>query len=327
MKQPHPGTAGAELRSASLLAPLSHDVQTLPPMRVLVKSREVEDPVNNWLHRPLAYGFVALTWRSGLSPNGVTLLALLVGLASAAIILVGTPTALVVGGLLLWTSSILDGADGILARATGKSSQFGRAFDGAADAIVALTTVAAVFAHLYSKTQDPLYLYLAVPVTYLTMMHVILYDFYKERYLRHTRLDNGGEGDNSAALRARLATLTAETTPWLTRMVFRWGLIPYTEMGERMARLTNPAASDDAKGLPPTAQTAANYRHHNQAPMQLWALISLCPHSYLLALSVMFDRIDLYFWFRLVGANALLVVAIFWQRRATRNHAIQAVSA
>ena len=38
---------------------------------------------------------------------------------------------MIAAGALLWTAAILDGADGILARAKGQASQFGRALDGA----------------------------------------------------------------------------------------------------------------------------------------------------------------------------------------------------
>jgi len=51
--------------------------------------------------------------------------------------------------------------------------------------------------------------------------------------------------------------------------------------------------------------------------MRLWALISLSPHSYLLAICAMADRIDINFWFRLVGMNAIWFTVLVWQRRAT----------
>ena len=36
----------------------------LPPFASVLKSKEVEDPVNLWLHRPLAYAFVAAVYRT-----------------------------------------------------------------------------------------------------------------------------------------------------------------------------------------------------------------------------------------------------------------------
>ena len=111
----------------------------LPAFASLLKSREVEDPVNLWLHRPLAYGFVALVYRSAITPNQITLLAMVVGIAAAACFIEGSGAAMLWGGVLLWTSAILDGADGILARAQRKFSELGRALDGTADVVVAST--------------------------------------------------------------------------------------------------------------------------------------------------------------------------------------------
>ena len=89
----------------------------LPPFDSLLKSRDVEDPVNLWVHRPLAYAIVAGIYRTSVTPNQMTLAATLVGLAAGACWFIGTSELVVAGGALLWASSILDGADGILARA------------------------------------------------------------------------------------------------------------------------------------------------------------------------------------------------------------------
>src|SRR4051794_10682989 len=101
----------------------------LPPFETVIKSREVEDPVNLWVHRPLAYAFVALVYRTAITPNQITALALLVGFAAAGCWFVGTPALMLAGGCLLWASAILDGADGILARAKQMFSDTGRALD------------------------------------------------------------------------------------------------------------------------------------------------------------------------------------------------------
>ena len=41
----------------------------LPPFDALLKSRDVEDPVNLWVHRPLAYAFVAMIYRTRITPH------------------------------------------------------------------------------------------------------------------------------------------------------------------------------------------------------------------------------------------------------------------
>src|SRR5262245_47321459 len=128
----------------------------LPPFATVLKSREVEDSVNLWVHRPLAYAIVALIYRTPITPNQITLLALSVGFVSAGCIFGGTPAAMGAGGCLLWSSAILDGADGILARAKRMFSDAGRALEGVCDAIVAAVTVAAGYYHLWLQWHSPL---------------------------------------------------------------------------------------------------------------------------------------------------------------------------
>ena len=51
--------------------------------------------------------------------------------------------------------------------------------------------------------------------------------------------------------------------------------------------------------------------------MRLWALVSSAPHSYLMAICAMFDRLDIYLLIRVFGMNGIFLVAAIWQRHAT----------
>lgn len=77
---------------------------------------------------PLAPTFV--------TPNHLTTVRLIVGLACAYAFAVGSPASINVGALLLVISNVIDHADGELARVTGKTSRFGHFYDLAADALV-----------------------------------------------------------------------------------------------------------------------------------------------------------------------------------------------
>ena len=299
----------------------------LPPFRSLLKSTEVEDPVNICVHRPLAYAFVWSIFRTPITPNGVTLLAVVAGITSGICFLYGTSAAMVAAGALLWTAAILDGADGILARAKNQQSQFGRALDGAADVIVALCTVLPAFAHLWFKEQNTTHLWLMGPAIGLTAVHLWLYDFYKETYLRRTRVDRGGEGADADAVAELVEPAKGKgvITYWAVKHV----LLPYMRTQEKIIALLNPLAIRQGEEVTRDQRTAAIFRRHNQGPMRLWALVSLAPHSYLMALCAMFDRLDVYLYVRLFVMNAIFVVAVVWQRRATARtlEELQAVGA
>jgi hypothetical protein len=288
----------------------------LPPFRSVLKSREVEDPINLWFNRPLAYAFVALVYRTPLTPNQVTLLSIAVGSGAAACWWYGTPQAMLWGGILLWASAILDGADGILARAKQSFSELGRALDGSADLVVAALTVAAAARHLWQQQHSLWLVVLLVPLITMTSLQIHLYDFYKESFLLRTRLDWDGVPERIADVEERIAALERERAPWAYRRAMR--LYLSLIVGQtRVIRWTDPAGSREQSSFRVTPQSVAEYREFNLGPLRVWTALSLAPHSYLFAISGMFDRLDLYLWCRLLLGSALFLVVLLWQRRAS----------
>jgi hypothetical protein len=87
-----------------------------------LKPREVEETIDVYVHRPLAYLLTRAIYRLPISPDVVTGLSILAGIASAVSLLASFPHHLQVSGLLLFFSAVLDCADGQLARMRGTSS-------------------------------------------------------------------------------------------------------------------------------------------------------------------------------------------------------------
>lgn len=295
---------------------VTQNVPEFPPFAQVLKSRDVEDPVNLWLHRPLAYAFCWLIHRTPITPNQVTVLAISLGVAAAACWFEGSPAAMIWGGALLWASSIMDGADGILARAKRMQSAFGRALDGSADMIVALATVSACIYHLVVTGAPRWLLLLALPALLSTVISLNLYDFYKELHLRMTRLERGGEGDSAAEATRLKNSRAVRSGPWYTRASMRV-YADYLGLQERLIALTNPGAARLLAVSTRNGTSAALYRQQNMLPMRLWTAVSLAPHSYLFAIFGMLDRLELYLLLRVTVMTAVSGVALVAQRRAT----------
>jgi archaetidylinositol phosphate synthase len=81
------------------------------------------------------------TW---VTPNHLTTVRLVVGLAAAAAFLPGTYGWSNLAALLLILSNFLDHTDGELARVTGKTSRIGHLYDLASDAVVTITLFIAI---------------------------------------------------------------------------------------------------------------------------------------------------------------------------------------
>jgi phosphatidylglycerophosphate synthase len=290
----------------------------LPPFESLLKSRDVEDPVNLWVHRPLAYGLVAAIYRTPVTPNQITLLAILTGVTAGACFVVGTRELMVWGGALLWLSAILDGADGILARAKNLFTPLGRAIDGTGDAIVAVATVLPAGYHLWITQHDPS-LFVLLPVAIVSaVLHIELYDYYKESYMQMTNRQWSGKPERVADAEARLARAQRDRSSFVELIASHAYVGLVTGQAKLVARV-DPAGSRDPFDFKVSDESVAIYRKHNQGPMKIWALISLAPHSYTMAILAMLDRLDLYLWLRLTLGNALFALVLLWQRRASRS--------
>lgn len=75
------------------------------------------------------------------SPNALTALGMLIGIASGFLYAEGTRTAMLAGSLLFMVAVWMDHVDGEFARATGKTSTFGHYFDH----VAAMTSYCAMF--------------------------------------------------------------------------------------------------------------------------------------------------------------------------------------
>ncbi len=106
---------------------------TLKPQRPK-RPRELQDPLNYYLYHPLAWQLARLLAKTPITPNMVSVFgAGCVIAAGIAYSQTWFPAAVVIGLLLHMTWHVVDGADGDLARMTGRSSPIGEMVDGLCD--------------------------------------------------------------------------------------------------------------------------------------------------------------------------------------------------
>lgn len=86
--------------------------------------------------------------RVPVTPNGITLVSLIVGLVGAALLASADYWITLLGAGLLWITCVLDGCDGEVARLTLRTSRFGARFDVIADNIVHLAVFVAIPVHV-----------------------------------------------------------------------------------------------------------------------------------------------------------------------------------
>jgi hypothetical protein len=133
------------------------------------------------LSKPLS-GFAAAR---GWSPNTITIVSLVVGLAAALSFAVGERWALVVGAVLLQVSIIIDCSDGEVARLTGRYSTVGAWLDAATDRIKEYAAYAGLAWGVWSAGSDIWWL-AGATMTLQTARHLSDYTFHQVQVHRET---------------------------------------------------------------------------------------------------------------------------------------------
>ena len=98
-----------------------------------LKSMDTEEHIDLWFYRPLGFAWAKLFARLGVTPNVVTILSIILGVAGGVLLYFGASPLLwlnYVGIFLIIWANTYDSADGQLARLTKQYSRLGRILDG-----------------------------------------------------------------------------------------------------------------------------------------------------------------------------------------------------
>jgi phosphatidylglycerophosphate synthase len=287
------------------------------PPEVVNRPRELQDPLNFYFYHPLAARLARLLRPTGVSPNFVSVMsAACLCAAAACFVGLAWPVNALAGlaFMLLW--HIVDGADGDLARMTGKASATGELVDGVCDyfgntvmyfafAFLAdnvwggwawLLAVAAGASHVvqtnHAETQRRLYLWRAYGVA----------------WLRTAQADED---------------VVFERKSWFTRYFGFWA-VGYLWLSERMTPRANPvdlalaAAADDPGEL---ARVRAIVRETYAPSMPLPMLLGANPKTFLIAGAILLGSPIWYFLAMIGPVNLILIVSIVHFRRLSRRAA------
>ncbi len=293
--------------------------------RASLKSRDVEEPIDYWLHRPLGYIVARLSEPTPLTPNLITIGSILLGWAAAACLLVDFPHHYAVGGLLIFASTVFDCADGQLARMRKTSSVWGRMLDGSADTLVTLAIVPATIWRIWQRTSHlDWFAHFGLVAAVLAVISVItsgwqilIYDYYKNLWSRFTS-SGYHEGESYEAALARQKADWPRMN-WYQRLASHVYVFQAYSVQDILRRFDPYTSFDRVPAWSP--ETEAIYRRHQTRP---WAICrAYCGVGTLMFGLALFNGIDLpevYLVLRLVLFHPFTwFVLAPMQRRASQD--------
>ncbi|HEX6376442.1 MAG TPA: CDP-alcohol phosphatidyltransferase family protein [Allosphingosinicella sp.] len=254
------------------------------------RDRRVDDPTNVWVVHLAGRMLLPAALKAGISANMVSLGGLALGTGAAAAFLGWRDPALATLGFLLcigWL--ILDGLDGMIARATLTASALGRFLDGAVDHGVFLLLYLALGASIDTPEAW-------ITGTLAGLVHGVqsnLYESERGRYHRRLRGDPGGEPPPPSPY--RLARLYDRVAGSLDRLAGRF---------DRAL-----AAAPDRRAF------AAAYARRAAPALRLMNLLSANMRVVAIYAACLAGDPMLFWWFELGPLTLLTAAGIIWHRR------------
>jgi hypothetical protein len=273
-----------------------------------LKMAEVEEPLDLFFYRPIAFGIVKLIYRLPITPNQVTLLSLGAGLAAAYCFSLGTGGALIAAAIWYAVANILDCCDGMLARLQGSGSPLGRLVDGIADWVIAVAIFVGLGIGLEISTGDPAVWYLVVAGGLTSALHAVVFDLHQQEYLSGVRGDRSFHSKETEKVEKELGELRGKKGNWWRKAVLR------TYMQYLKVQGPVKGKSENKRQVAPEV-----FRQYNRRVMRWWTLLGTTTNRTLLILAALLHAPFAFLWIVVVAGNLYLLFMLLQQRIASRR--------
>jgi phosphatidylglycerophosphate synthase len=280
-----------------------------PPRRPV----ELQDPLNRFVYHPLSARLARLLVPTGLSPNAVSVGGALCLLAATwSFVILAPPANWSVGLVFMLLWHVVDGADGDLARMTGRASATGELVDGVCDIF---GNVVMYFAFAF-WLDDAMGGWAWVLAWSAGGSHVLQLNhaetqrrLYQWRVYGKPWLGMATDSDDAVFRRES----------WFSRYFSFWA-VGYVWLSKRMTGTTSPIdeALDEA-GPEESARIRAIVRRHAGLSLLLEKALGGNPKTFVIAASVALGGPWLYFMTTLLPLNLILLVSIVHHKRMERR--------
>jgi CDP-alcohol phosphatidyltransferase len=268
------------------------------------KAYEIEELVDVYFYRRVGYLIARVARVLRLSPNAVSVVAAIVGVAGGA--LLGSAALALIGIALLILHGAIDSADGQLARMTGQVSEFGRILDGVSGYVTHVAVYLAIVALIVRQGSPVWMVGLALVAGFCTAVQAQMYDYHRTAYA-------------AFAIKGRLPDDASkpDIRGWLGRLVAVYSASQRALLGPHDAveqMIASRAVGGVVRGVDRERYRAAFYW-----PVRGWNVLGDNVRRFALAAFVLLHHLEWFVVFTLLPMNVILVALWVYQRRADRR--------
>jgi phosphatidylglycerophosphate synthase len=262
------------------------------------KSAEIEELTDVYFFRPLGW-FVARAARgTGITPGALTIIGMLVGVAGGAL-LYNQRLGLAAFAILI-LHSIIDSADGQLARMTSRVTDLGRVLDGLSGYATHVAIFLAIgFGLVHRGAPRSTFLWMLL-AGIATAVHAGMYDYHRNAYAAVVT--------DGRVPTHRVPTVPAAIKPlvWLYFTIQRRLIVSHVRV-------------ESFLGDPVRDEERARYRDCFYLLVRGWNFLGDNTRFFAIGVLALVQRLDLFFAFVLGPMNLALVILWLWQRNADRR--------
>jgi phosphatidylglycerophosphate synthase len=271
-----------------------------------LKIAAVEEYIDLFLYRPLAFLLVKSVYRTKITPDHLTYSALIAGVAAGIFYSLGTRDTSLVAACLYFFFIVLDCSDGQLARLKGNGTPVGRILDGIADYTAAIAVYVGIASGYAGKEGEPSYMILLLALSGASIIfQEMLVDYHRTHFIDIIKNRRNTFTVVNLEFRQEYLRLKHSRDKWLEKNIIYIYLL-YSNLQKKLL----------PKRIKPNIPYVPSdiYFKKNRILIRLWILMGPSAVKTTLILCSIFDRFDIYLWVTIVGLNIFAIIMLIIQR-------------
>ncbi|MEJ2613631.1 MAG: CDP-alcohol phosphatidyltransferase family protein [Ignavibacteriaceae bacterium] len=283
------------------------------------KSYDTEEFLDKIFYRPLGYVFALSSKQMGISPNTVTIISIIFGVAAGHLFFYQNMTLNIIGICFLIFAETLDSTDGQLARMTNFKSRFGRILDGFGGNIMFFSIYIHICIRVVIAGETSWIFLVAVLAGFSHSLQSAVADYSRNLYLYIIFDKNKSELDKLNELYPVYNKFL-----WKNNFVKKFLMrvyINYTKEQEIFLQKTKNlfyfVQENFAYGIP--EKIKEEYKALNKPMLKYHNILTTNTRMIALFILIFINKPEYYFLFELFVLNGLLVYVIFRQEAISRS--------
>lgn len=277
-----------------------------------LKTVEAEEIFDLIIFRPVSFVFVKLIYNTNITPNQISIAAMLVGVLAGIIYSFGTHTDFLIASAFYFTCNTLDCADGQLARLKKNGTLLGRVVDGFIDYVVSTVIYICLGFAVAKTTGSGWYgFFLCVGGGVSAAIQAFYFDFYRNSFLQYV---HGKSSDLSDEIKE-----FEDEKERLKRIPGR----PVEKMLINVYLAYSKLQMKTAKNKKTIVVSPEQYYKDNRLLLRLWSWVGSTTHMVLLMTFSIINRIDIYLILNITVLNLYMIIIFMIQKNVHRKYEVQ----